>query len=781
MAWTSAAARVGDCPFASSPPVISTRLHPLLSPRAHVASLLGGTLLLIGAAAAKADDADSALVIDGRLDEPAWADARVFEDFVVTEPYTLATPTLPTVVRMLSTPEGIAFGFDLVHPPEVSRAMERTARDADQTGDRVNVYLDLDADAQVAYNFAVGLSGSVQDGTLTNEIFYSTDWDGEWLHAVHVEEDRWSVEILIPWSIASMRGSGEETRTVGVLFDRYLAENRERSASAPASFNRPRYVSEFTRVEIPQYAAASFAMFPYVTAGRDLVGNSSDAKVGLDLFWKPSGDFQLTAALNPDFGQVEADELVVNFEAIEVFRSDRRPFFTENQAIFDLRTPDSGLLIYTRRIGGPRDDEPDLAADIDAAVKLNGAWRGLGLGLLAAVESDHSDDLGSAFLAQRIVRPGDEWTVGYLGTFVDRPFLDRNANVHAVDATWRPSASVLLSGQVIGSRIEQASLDKDGTGAWVRLFLTPSTTLQHELEVTRFGRDLDFNDMGFLRRPDLEELEWTTTWTRADYAEEDRLRSTSWRVEPQLRRNTSGDRLPPVVFVNRDYSFRDGSALGAYGRVQGAGIDDLVTRGNGNLRIPPRHLLGVEWESARIGDFAYEVEGTVFQEGIEDWAFQAGVEGRWAVSEAFSVAASLNAIESPDWLIWRRGPVLGRFERSTLQSAIDIDWFPAPKHELRAKFEWVGLRARNPTAWRPGANDNPVPSDDPVEPFTLNNLGVQLRYRWTFAPQSDLYVVYGRGGEDFGAGRRDGLGDLFLDALELRDVDQFLVKVRWKI
>jgi hypothetical protein len=722
-----------------------------------------------------------ALVIDGHLDESAWAEARVFRDFVVTDPYTLAAPTLPTEVRMLSTPEGIAFGFDLPHPPEVARALERTARDADQTGDRVNVYLDFDADAQVAYNFAVGLSGSVQDGTLTNEVVYSTDWDGEWFHAVHVDEDRWSVEILIPWSIASMRGSGEETRTVGVLFDRYLAANRERSASAPASFRRPRYVSEFTRVEIPQYAAASFAMFPYVTAGRDLVGNSSDAKIGLDLFWKPSGDFQLTAALNPDFGQVEADELVVNFEAIEVFRSDRRPFFTENQAIFDLRTPDSGQLIYTRRIGGPRDDEPDLAADIDAAVKLNGAWRGLGLGLLAAVESDHADDLGSAFLAQRIVRPGEEWTVGYLGTFVDRPFLDRTANVHAVDATWRPDATVLVSGQVIGSQIDQANRDRNGTGAWVRLFLTPSTTLQHELELTRFGRDLDFNDMGFLRRPDLEELEWTTTWTQPNHAADSPVRSSVWRLDPQIRRNTAGDVLPPMLFINRDYSFRDGSAFGVAARIQGAGIDDLVTRGNGNVRLPPRHLLSAEYESARIGDFAFEIEGTAFQEGIDDWAFQAGVEGRWAVSEAFSLAASLNAIESPDWLIWRRGPVLGRFKRSTLQSAIDIDWFPAPNHELRAKFEWVGLRARNPKAFRAGANDNPVPSDDTVEPFTLNNLGVQLRYRWTFAPQSDLYVVYGRGGEDFGTGRRDGLGDLFLDALELRDVDQFLVKVRWRI
>ena len=750
-----------------------------------LARLAAALLVAASAVGAKAqvggDEPVPRLVIDGRLDEPAWTQARVFRDFVVTEPFTLAAPTLPTEVRLLSTPDGIAIGFDLRHPPEIPRVVERTARDADQVGDRVNVYIDFDADAQVAYNFTVGLSGSIQDATWTNEVAYSADWDGDWQHAVHVEADRWSVEILIPWTVASMRGSGTGTRTVAVLFDRYLAANRERSASAPASFRRPRYVSEFTRVEIDQYAGTVFEVFPYVTAVGDLVGRSGDAKAGADLFWKPSGDFQLTAALNPDFGQVEADELVVNFEAIEAFQSDRRPFFTENQGIFDLRTPDSGLLIYTRRIGGPRDDDPGRAADIDAALKLNGAWRGLAWGTLAAVESEYADDIGSAFLAQRLVRPGDEWTLGYLGTLADRPFLDRRASVHAFDATWRPDPTVLVSGQIIDSRVDRAGARRDGTGAWIRMFLTPSAAWQHELELTRFTRGLDFNDMGFLRRPDLEELEWTTTFIRSDHAEDDPVRSSSWRIEPQIRRNTAGDLLPPLVFIDRGRSFRDGGAFDWQVKVQGAGIDDLVTRGNGNVRLPPRHWLYAEYESPRIGDVEFDLDARAFQEGIDGWAREAGAEARWIASERLGLSAELRAIDSPDWLIWRGGPVLGQFERHQVRKALGIDWFPAADHEFRAKMEWVGLRARNPRAWRAAANADLVPADDPVEPFVLNSIGVQLRYRWTFAPQSDLFVVYGRGGERFDVGPPDRLGDLFLDALELRDVDQILVKVRWRI
>ena len=60
---------------------------------------------------------------------------------------------------------------------------------------------------------------------------------------------------------------------------------------------------------------------------------------GADIFWKPNGQMQLTATINPDFGQVESDDLVVNFSANETFFSDKRPFFTENQGIFEFATP----------------------------------------------------------------------------------------------------------------------------------------------------------------------------------------------------------------------------------------------------------------------------------------------------------------------------------------------------------------------------------------------------------------------------------------------------------
>ena len=287
--------------------------------------------------------------VDGHLTESEWADAKIFTDFRVTQPYTLGTPLHPTEVRLIGTPQGIAVGFRCVHPSTTPRITEQTPRDADNNGDRVNIFIDLDADAQVAYNMTFALAGSLQDATITHETQYSTDWDGDYPYAIRDAGEEWYVEVLLPWTLASMKSTGTPRRTIAIAFDRVVGVIQQRSALAGVSFSRPRYVSEFPRVEIDQYQGSLLHVFPYASAASNWVDDETDLKFGADILWKPSGNFQLTAALNPDFGQVEADELVVNFDAIEVLFSDKRPFFAENQALFDIRVPETDSQRLTAR------------------------------------------------------------------------------------------------------------------------------------------------------------------------------------------------------------------------------------------------------------------------------------------------------------------------------------------------------------------------------------------------------------------------------------------------
>ena len=745
---------------------------------------------LVAAALLASVDVLAEVKIDGRLDEPQWQRARVFSDFRVTQPYTLGVPRHPTEVRMLGTPQGIVFGFRCTHPPGTPRQATQTPRDADNNGDRVNIYIDFNADAQVAYNITIALAGSLQDATLTNENQYSTDWDSDVEYAITQTEQEWFVEVLLPWTTASMKNADASRRTVGIAFDRVIGATQERSALQGVSFSRPRYVSEFPKVEIDQYPGSLLHFFPYASVANDLVGDEVDMKLGADIQWKPSGNFQLTAALNPDFGQVEADELVVNFDAIEVLFSDKRPFFAENQALFDVRVPETDSqrltardrLLYTRRIGGQRDDDPLQAADIDGAVKLNGNVGRLDYGLLSAVENDYGDDIGRAFAGTRLRYASGGMTLGYLGTWVDRPFLDRSARVHTGDFIWRPNSQLMLQGQVIASLVDQLAEDTAGDGEILLAVYTPSPDWQHELGLTHYSGTLDFNDMGFQQRASVNRASYLISRRFRTFDPGDARAGVVWRVRPELRYNDSGERLGNYLGVFRESRQRSGSIFNTLLEVTGAGVDDLISRGNGTVQMDARLVaLTQNYQSARIGKWRWFAAGSLLQEGNDDFAFEADSKLENFVRDDLSWSVRGVMRWSRDWLIWERDDLLASFERRRAILQSDLNWFPAARHELRVKLQWLAIDAHHPQPLRIGASGRLVESNDVVRPFEVNNFGLQIRYRWTFAPQSDLYFVYGRGGIAFEEGEsRDGLGGLLESAAELRDSDQVLVKARYR-
>ena len=90
------------------------------------------------------------------------------------------------------------------------------------------------------------------------------------------------------------------------------------------------------------------------------------------------------------------------------------------------------------------------------------------------------------------------------------------------------------------------------------------------------------------------------------------------------------------------------------------------------------------------------------------------------------------------------------------------------------------MRGNDATAFRLQANERLALSPaDTVNDFAVNSFGFQVRYRYKISQESDVFVVYSRGGEAELERGDDGLAELLSDSLELRDGDQFLVKVRY--
>ncbi|RNF86241.1 DUF5916 domain-containing protein [Montanilutibacter psychrotolerans] len=724
--------------------------------------------------------AEAAILVDGKLDEPEWAQARRYDDFKVTEPFRLSAPDAgtSTQARMISTPDGIAVAFTVEQSAATPRVKPRLERDQGNAADIVNFMIDFDGDGRTAYSFTVGLSGSIQDEVISNENQVNLDWDTDWTSAVTESEAGWQVELLIPWSVAPMRGTDTPTRTVAVYFGRALGSNGEWQAFPAVTPARGRFVSGFERIEIPQYRKALFHYWPYLTARHDLIEGRAYYKGGVDAFWKPSPNFQLSATVNPDFGQVESDDLVINFDAVETFFGDKRPFFTENQSIFDLRTPDSGRLIHTRRIGGDADDGSG-ASDIDAAIKLNGSLGALGYGLLAASEDGEG---GRDFYAARLqypIRPG--LNIGWLGTHTERPTLDRSAQVQAFDLSWKPNEALIINAQVLASFIDLRGVEVDDSGGWMRVNWTPSNSWSYELEATHFGSQLNFDDLGFQRRAGLNEVELTGVYIHRVEDPSARLRSSQWSTELQARSNDHGDRLPTYLLLGNNYRFRSGNRVNLYASLISAGWEDLISRDNGLWRSSGRYRAEAEFVSRRYGDWTFGASFTLPPLGLSATpARELALSANWYPSDAFNASFAFGPDRTRDWLVWEGGRNFGRYSRRGDSASLNLSWFPGLKHELRLKSEWLAIRADNGERYQLQPSGQMLATGQARPDFDINNFGLQLRYRYLLGPQSDIFLAYSRGG--FRRQDRDeaGAADLFDDALGLRDSDQLLAKIRYR-
>ena len=192
-----------------------------------------------------------AVEIDGHIRSGEWVGARHITDFRQTQPLNGQPGTLHTEAWILATPEGLAVAFRCDQPPEVPRTRQRVQRDFEDQVDRVNLMVDFNGDGRTGYDFVVSSTNGINDAVVTNETQFNKDWDGSWQHAVSEDAAGWSVEILIPWYTAPMHAAKDGQRTLGIYLDRVTGSTGERDAWPVASFMRPRFLSEFERIEVP--------------------------------------------------------------------------------------------------------------------------------------------------------------------------------------------------------------------------------------------------------------------------------------------------------------------------------------------------------------------------------------------------------------------------------------------------------------------------------------------------------------------------------------------------
>lgn len=726
--------------------------------------------------------------IDGVLDEPEWQQARVFDAFVTTEPLTGEAAKYRTVALLYTNTEGIFVGFRNYQPPGVTRVQRQFARDAIIAADRNYVGIDFDASGFAGYEFTVGASNTRTDGIYSKEKELSLDWDGTWYSQTSQDENYWYSEIHIPWTVAPMTDPAAAQKTMTFLFGRFVFDETLRFVYPNVSTQRKTFLTDWAPVDIEQEKTATLDWFPYVAAGHERQEDNSELRTGLDVVWRPSSASQFTGTINPDFGQVESDDLVVNFSAFETFFSEKRPFFTENQALFNSRVPLGDRLIHTRRVGAASDAGDEEVTDINLGAKLSHYGQNLDLGFFAVTEDDTSLSEGRNYLATRIQGRTLDTALGHTLTYADRPTLEREAMVNSVDWDWQAGVQS-LRGQGFHSDIQQdgnefndwEDLDDQDVGGWLEYTYQPNDRWRYRNFAYYYGDTFDMNDLGFLKRNDWMRLTAELRHDVLEYPGESRLRSSWYYGKLAYEENNAGEQLLAGVDLQRYWISRSTRELDLKAHLSASSWDDRITRGNGSVKLDPQQSFKAIYLNPRGGRTTFQLQYTAETKGTDKFAHEFRFTPQFYLAEKVTLSADLAYTWFDEWLLWDFDTEqLATYRSDLYEVDLKVDWYPSTRQEVRVKFQWVGVDSQAQQSFRIGQDGRLDPSAIPVSDFDFSDTALQVRYRYELAPLSDIFLVYTRGGfDESDESGRDPM-ELFSDAWDNVTTERIIAKIRYR-
>jgi hypothetical protein len=502
--------------------------------------------------------------IDGKLDEAIWKQAVVLKDFYQINPGDNATPTEPTEVFIGYDSKFFYVAFHAFDDPSKVRATV-ARRDNVFGEDNVRLFLDTFNDQRRAYVIGFNPLGVQQDGIMTegSGVDYSVDIVME--SKGTITQDGYVVEAAIPFK--SLRYEAGKDKLWGFHAWRNIDRNSDEmdswvpiSREKTGTLNQAAHLTGLDDISTER----TIELIPSLTlseTGRRVrafespVGRFVNDPVthdpGLTAKFVVSSAMTLDLAVNPDFAQVEADQLVVTTnQRFPIFFPEKRPFFLEGIEIFNtplnavhtraIVDPDLALKLTGKRgrntygvmfasDNGPgnlvRDDrnfirqtegttDPDLLGRRNSLVKV----------------LDKNATIGVVRLKRDI---GEENSLGFIATTYN--FVDRYNDTAGIDGRFRLDPQTTVSFQLLGTRSHEPFYDpvRDGD------FDERSSGFGYSADYTRQGRNwgMEFYgegrtthylaDLGFTERVNTN---FNSLWLAYDSTQKPKAKLVNWHA-----------------------------------------------------------------------------------------------------------------------------------------------------------------------------------------------------------------------------------------------------------
>ncbi len=317
------------------------------------------------------EKAKEEIVLDGQLNEQIWGTAERLTNF---------TQNFPTDTLLACGETEIYFTYDennfyiaaKCYTAGSDFSVQSLKRDYGFGGnDNISFMLDTYNDQTNAYLFGMNPFGArrealISDGGQSGEDF-NDSWDNKWDGESKMYEGYWICELAIPFKSIRYKAGNSKWR-----FNSY--RNDAQCNEITSFINIPRenilmdlqYTAELNMQEPLRTPKKNLALIPYISGGTlrdfeniDELEAVNNFSVGGDAKIAVSSSLNLDLTYNPDFSQVEVDQQVTNLDRFEIFFPERRQFFLENADLFSGFGSDDSRPFFSRRIGISLDTTTD--------------------------------------------------------------------------------------------------------------------------------------------------------------------------------------------------------------------------------------------------------------------------------------------------------------------------------------------------------------------------------------------------------------------------------------
>ncbi len=452
---------------------------------------------------------------DGRMDDSAWQQASVIENFTQKELDFGKPSSEKTKVAILYNKLALYIGVWCYQQDVNKINAEFLQRDFDyENDDNFQVIISPFNDKRNGYLFVINPLGARADLLVSGGEEGNKNWNGVWDAKTTRTKEGWFAEIQIPFN--SLQFKNQEEHTWAINFERNIRSKNEqvlwqgwtRDCSIFCVVN----AGVLTGIKNIGYAKR-FELKPYLSGGFEKIipdKRKWTVKPGADLNVNLTPTLKLNLTTNTDFAQVEADRIAVNLTRFNLYYPEKREFFLEGYQNYQFGLGANNQVFYTRRIG----IESFETVPVTAGARVFGKIGKNNIGFLN-IETGKKNNVratnNTVFRYKRDI--GNQSYIGAIITSKNNSTISNQ--VAGIDGSFTTS-KFLKNKNLVVTGVATKSFDKGKTGnqaiAYLFFIDYPNDLIDNFIGISSV--QANFNpELGFLQRTNFDNLTWNFRYT----------------------------------------------------------------------------------------------------------------------------------------------------------------------------------------------------------------------------------------------------------------------------